>query len=103
MNFPKDPVSRQSRRLVEVSDLVPPKRGVRLWAFSYADLATFLGMKEDAVRQAVKRNTLDPASLASVCAFKLERLGCAVPAASADARWVDLLSAPVPVPPSIDD
>lgn len=66
-------MSRQSRRLVEVSELVPRARCVRLWAFSYADLAAFFGMKEDALRQAVKRGQVDPSSLASICAFKLGR------------------------------
>jgi hypothetical protein len=66
-------MSRKSRRLVEVSDLVPPRRAVRLWAFGYADLASFFGMKEDALRQAVKRHAVDPSNLASVLAFKHAR------------------------------
>lgn len=64
-------MGRKSRRLVEVSDRVLPNRSVRLWAFGYADLAAFLGMKEDAIRQAVNRGTFDPGDLSSLHAFKL--------------------------------
>lgn len=63
-------MGRKSRRLVDVSDRVLPSRSVRLWAYGYADLAAFLGMKEDAVRQAVNRGTFDPGDLTSVCVFK---------------------------------
>ena len=46
-----------------------PRGGRRTWRYGYAELAALIGESEDAVRQAVARGTLDPASLASICSF----------------------------------
>lgn len=57
------------------SNLAPDGDGVavgtsiRRWEYGYAELATLLGMSEEAVRQAVSRGMLNPASLDSICSY----------------------------------
>ena len=72
MTQDEDRVKTERRlRTVEIAEGAPSKG--RLWAFGYPDLAAFLGMSEDAVRQSVSRNQLDPARLESIYAFKVLR------------------------------
>lgn len=42
-----------------------------LWAYGYAEIASFLCVEEAAVRKAVNRGHLDPSSLESLHAAKL--------------------------------
>jgi len=50
------------------------KRGVKRWAFSYADLAALFGMTEGSVRNLIASDSdLDPEDLQSVCENWLKR------------------------------
>ena len=59
--------TRKSVRTVIESGLVPKGGRPRLWAYGYADLAELLGTTQDGVRSRVKRGTLDPSDLVSIC------------------------------------
>jgi hypothetical protein len=59
--------TRKSVRTVIESGLVPKGGRPRLWAYGYADLAELLGTTQDGVRSRVKRGTLDPGDLVSIC------------------------------------
>lgn len=57
----------KARRVVIESGLVPKAGRPRLWAYGYADLAVLLGTSVEGVRARVRRGTLDPSSLESIC------------------------------------
>lgn len=42
------------------------KPGVKLWAFSYADLSYVLGVSDKTIRRYMKDNLLDPTDLQSI-------------------------------------
>lgn len=85
-----NPELRRCRRFVGVSPRVKFGRGVKLFAYGYADLAALLGMSESAVRQAVGRKTFTPGDLRSVFEYLLTRLG--------DRRVRQRLLGPLPPP-----
>lgn len=66
---------RRCRRFVNVTPKVKFGRGVKLFAYGYADLGALLGMSESAIRQAVGRQTFIPGDLRSVFEYLLTRLG----------------------------
>lgn len=70
-----EPVTRRCRRFVNVTTRVKRGRGVKLFAYSYADLSALLALSEPAIRQAVKRGKFEPGDLRSVFEFLLSRLG----------------------------
>jgi hypothetical protein len=72
--YQRDRSGRRRRlAMVQTSARVPRRGRPKLWAYGYADLALLFGMQEAAVRQAVKRQRLDPGSLASVVDFANRR------------------------------
>jgi len=50
------------------------ERGPRTFSYTYADLASLLGVTEAAVRQAAYRKSFDPSNLQSVIAYYLKRV-----------------------------
>ncbi len=54
------------KRTVRVVEGTPLRGPVKLWAYGYRELAKLLGMKEAAVRQAVRRGKLHPGTLRGV-------------------------------------
>ena len=57
----------KARRTVIESGRVPKGGRPKLWAYGYQDLAELFGTSPEAIRQRVKRGTLDPSDLESVC------------------------------------
>lgn len=61
------------RSVVRTSGLIARKGRPALWAFGYPDLARLFGMREGAVREAVRSKRFDPTDLESVVAFAVKR------------------------------
>lgn len=66
---------RRCRRFVSVTKRVRFGKGVKLFAYGYADLAFLLAMSESGVRQAARRGSFNPGDLRSIFEFMLSRLG----------------------------
>lgn len=59
----------------------PTKGRPKLWAYGYADLATFLGMTVGSLRIAVHEGRLDPSSLEELYRWRCRREGALARAA----------------------
>ena len=63
----------KARRTVIESGKVPKGGRPRLWAYGYEDLAELFDTTPEAMRQRVKRGTLDPGDLDDICRAWYER------------------------------
>jgi hypothetical protein len=66
--------ARKETRKVHVTERVKARAGQTLWAWSIADFAVLLGMKERGVWELIEAGVLDPYDLASICKTWLARV-----------------------------